>query len=144
MKITESMKDMVPSKTTVWTAVGASVLTIALGFTVGGWRTGNAAEQMAREAATAARVELAASVCAANFSATPAAFDQREEMLALPSFRQRSFVQEQAWALVPGETAVDRMAAERCAQIIADMEPEGLAVVDEVDEIPSEPEVDPG
>ena len=99
---------------------------------------------MATEAATAARVDLASQICLANFAATPAAFEQREEMLALSSFRQRAFVQEQPWALIPGETSVHRSVADRCAQLIAEMEPEAFAGLEEADEVPVQSEVDPG
>jgi hypothetical protein len=144
MNFSETMSKLFPSTSTIWTAVGAGAVTIAVGFGLGGWKTGGAAERMASEAATDARVELASGICVSNFAATPAAFQQREEMLALPTFRQRSFVQEQPWALLPGETSVDRAVAERCAQRIGELEPEGLAALEETDETPMEPEVDPG
>lgn len=115
MKHFEKLKILVPPGPFVWTAIGASVLTMAVGFTLVGWTTAGAAERLAREAAAAARLDLATQVCAANFAMTPAAFEQREEMLVLPSFRQASFVREQPWALMPGDTEVQRAVAERCA-----------------------------
>lgn len=136
--------DFTPTKGMLaWTAIGASVLTMALGFTWGGWTTGGSASQMAREAATTAHVELASTICAENFAADPTARAQQEEMLALSSFRQRSFVEEKPWALMPGETSVNRSVANLCAQRIAEMEPGSFAAADEtlvLDETP----VDPG
>ena len=73
----QSLRDFTPTKSTLaWTAVGASVLTMALGFTVGGWVTGGSADRMAAEAAIGAHTELAAQVCAANFVASPTAREQ--------------------------------------------------------------------
>ena len=141
----QRFKDFTPTKTMLaWTAVGASVLTMVLGFTWGGWVTGGGADKMAAEAATAAHVELASTVCATNFAATPTARAQQEEMLALSSYQQRGFVEKQPWALMPGETSVSRSVADTCARTIAEMEPGSLPTVEEAAVRVEETEVDPG
>ena len=144
MSFTETLKSKLPSSTTAWTAAGASLLTMAVGFTFVGWKTGGAAERMSNEAAGAARIDLASEICAANFVSTPAAFEQREELLALSVSRQRAFVQEQPWALLPGQTSVNRLVAERCAQLIKAMEPEALAALPGAEDETATLEVDPG
>ncbi len=78
---------------------------------------------MAQEAATGAYTELAAAVCATNFAASADTGTQRDELLALASHKQRTFVQEQQWALMPDEMKVTRPVAELCARKIAEMDP---------------------
>ena len=142
--ILSKFNDFTPSKGMLaWTAVGASALTMVLGFTWGGWTTGGSADQMARAAATGARVELASTICAANFVASPTARAQQEELLALAAYQQRGYVEKQPWALMPGETSVNRQVADSCAKTIAGMEPGTLAAAEEA-LVPGEPEVDPG
>jgi hypothetical protein len=139
----ESFRDYAPTKTTLaWTAAGASALTMALGFALGGWVTGGSAERMAAEAADGARAELAANVCAANFAASAVAAEQQQELLALASYRQRGFVQEQLWARMPGETEVNRQVADLCAKKIAAMGPESFAAAEAA--VVESSEVDPG
>lgn len=137
-------KNFTPTKGMLaWTAIGASVLTMVLGFTMGGWVTGGTANKMATDAGTVAHVELASNVCAANFAATPTARAQQDELLALASYQQRGFVEKQPWALMPGESAVGRGVAEACARTIAAMEPGSLPALAEA-AVQIETEVDPG
>ncbi|PQO22165.1 hypothetical protein C2I36_14440 [Rhodobacteraceae bacterium WD3A24] len=123
MSFIQNFKDYTPEKSTlVWTAVGASALTMAVGFMWAGWVTESSAEETAAEAAAAARAELAATICAENFRGTSVARAQYEEISELRGFRQRQFVEEQPWALMPGEQDVTRAAAERCAELIVAMD----------------------
>lgn len=150
MSFIQSMKDFTPTKTTLfWTAAGAGVLTIVLGFSYGGWKTGGAADEMARTAATAAHTELAARICVENFAADPQAIALRDEMMAAATSRQRSFVQERPWALMPGDSAAGRQVAELCARYITEMGDERLLAIEEASMVlpdTAEPvtEVDPG
>ncbi len=127
MRILQGFRDYAPSKAAlVWVAGGASVLTMVVGFTVGGWVTGGTAERMAQEARTGAQTELAAAICAANFRDTPTAWETQAELAGLSATRQRQFVLDQPWSQVPGAEAVRRAAAELCAREIARMDPAEL------------------
>ena len=144
MNLGRSFQDYHPKKSTLaWTAVGASVLTMVLGFSAGGWVTGGTAERMAATASTDARVELASRVCAANFVAASDARAQHDELAALSSYRQRSFVQQQPWALMPSESSVHQKVADLCARTIMAMEPDSLPPVEEAGLV-LEPKADPG
>lgn len=123
----QGLKDYAPTKAALaWTAVGASVLTVAAGFTLGGWVTGGGAERMAQEARLGGQAEVAAAVCAANFRDVPTAAETQAELASLNAFRQRQFVLDQPWAQVPGaEGEVRRSAAELCARLIGEMELDG-------------------
>lgn len=142
-----AIKDFTPTKGIVWTAIGASALTMVLGFTWGGWVTQGAANQSARQAATAAQVELASTICAANFMASPDARAQHAELVALSGFQQRGFVEKQPWALMPGETRANRQVADGCARLIAAMEPDTFASADDMVQeelLPEGTETNPG
>jgi hypothetical protein len=127
MSFLQGISDYTPTKTALaWAAGGASVLTMVVGFTLGGWVTGGSAERMAAEARTGGKAELAASVCAANFRMAPTAVSDHAELVRLSSMRQRQFVQDQPWAQVPGAEAVSRASAELCARIITQIDPAEL------------------
>ena len=127
MGLIESAKNYEPTmKAMVWTAVGASALTMAVGFFGLGWVTGGTAEDMAEDARSSAHSELAAAICAENFRTTPAALEQYREISDMSGFRQRQFVEDQPWALVPGADSVGRETAQLCASMITEMDPETL------------------
>lgn len=108
-----------PTKTiTFWIAVGAIVLTVVLGFTRGGWTTGKTATKMAETAAQSAVVARLAPICAAQSNADPQQAVKLEELNALSSFNRATFVEEQGWATMPGETAPDKRVARECARQI--------------------------
>ena len=89
----KTINDFAPTKKMVaWTAGGACVLTMSVTFTAGGWVTGATVGRMAQEAPTDAYTELAAAVCATNFAASAGTGAEREELLALVAYKQRSFV----------------------------------------------------
>jgi hypothetical protein len=121
----QSLKDYSPTKAALgWTAAGACALTIAVGFTLGGWVTGGGAERMVQEARMDAQAHLAAAVCAENFRAYPTAAAKQAEITGLTTMRQRQFVLDQPWSQVPGaEGAVRRASAEICARMIGQMDP---------------------
>lgn len=140
MGLIENAKNYQPTmKAMVWTAVGASALTMAVGFFGLGWVTGSTAEGMAEDARSSAHAELAAAICAENFRTSPAALEQYQELTDMSGFRQRQFVEDQPWALVPGADSIGRNAAELCASMITEMDPETLPsqAADDASEAPT-------
>src|SRR3546814_11459994 len=66
--ISQRWGDFRPSKTMLlWSCVVCIGLTMLLGFTWGGWVTGETAKEMTESAAEDARAELAAAVCVDRF-----------------------------------------------------------------------------
>lgn len=105
-----------PSKTmTFWIALGAIVLTLVLGFTRGGWTTAATAENMAETSAQSAVVARLTPICMAQFDADSQSAVKLEELKEIGSFRRATFVQDQGWATMPGETAPDKRVASECA-----------------------------
>ena len=98
-----------------WIAIVVIVLTIFLGFTRGGWTTGTSAEEMAEKSAQSAVVARLAPICVAQFNADGQGTAKLTELKALSSYKRATFVTEQGWATMPGETAPDKQVASACA-----------------------------
>lgn len=127
MGIVQNIKDYRPTKAALaWTAGGAAVLTMAIGFTLGGWVTGGTAQDMANRAAVSAHAELAAAICVDNFARMDTARAQHGELAELSALRQRQFVEGADWAMLPGGTSLDRQAATLCASQIVALDPDML------------------
>jgi hypothetical protein len=121
--MSQRFADYRPSKTVLfWSCAGCVVATMILGFTWGGWVTGGTAGELAEDAATQARAQVAATVCVEKFMATDDAHPQLASLKEIRSSWQREdFVEEGGWATVAGKDYDD--AAELCAERLIDMEP---------------------
>ena len=108
-----------PTKTiTFWIAVGAVVLAMILGFTRGDWTTGANATKMAEASAQSAVLARLAPICVAQFNADSQWAVNLEELKAVSTFQRATFVKEQGWATMPGETAPDDRVASECTKQI--------------------------
>jgi hypothetical protein len=141
--IRQRWDDLQPSKTMlVWSCVGSVVVALVVGFTWGGWVTGGTARGMAETAGAESRYELASVICVERFMAAP---DARAQLTALKaidsSFRQRQFIEEGGWALMPGRDQAARQAADLCARVLANLEIEELdELVEPAAGVEAEPE----
>lgn len=127
MGLMQKWNDFTPTKSMVgWAAVGACVLTVGVGFSVGGWVTGSTAQQMADEAAATSHAELASVICVDRFRQSETARAQYQEIVDLSSFRQRQYVEEAEWSRLPGGVELNRQSATLCANQIAELDPEEL------------------
>lgn len=120
--------DLQPSKTLlVWSCIGTAVATIVVGFVWGGWVTGGTASDMAETAGDEGRYELASVICVEKFLAAPDAQAQLVEFQAISSaYRQRQFIEEGGWAVMPNKDAAARQSADLCAKVLAVLEPDTL------------------
>ncbi len=109
-----------PSKTLmVWSWVACVALTMAIGFTWGGWVRGATARDMAATAAEEALVKHLAPVCFGQFKRDPAREKKREELLALSEYDWSDYVTKQGWANMPGGGSPDSKVADACARLVA-------------------------
>ncbi|NGO56115.1 hypothetical protein [Allomesorhizobium camelthorni] len=112
-----------PSKTLwFWSLAGISVLTMILGFTVGGWTTGGGAAVMAELAAREARSTLAASLCVQNFVSTEGAAEQLAALKEASTWERDTFIEDGGWAMLAGMEDTIPGAAELCAKELVAME----------------------
>ena len=95
-------------------AVAAIVLTIIVGFNLGGWVTGSAAKTMSSDAV----VQRMSSICVAQFNQDPGKAQKLTELKELRAYRRDDYVQEQGWATIPGEDEPDGKVAVECAKLL--------------------------
>src|SRR5712691_4132080 len=82
-------------------AVGA-VATMFMGFYWGGWVTGGAAKEMARQNATTALVSALAPVCVDKFQRSADAATNMTELKKASAWQQSSFIEKGGWATFSG------------------------------------------
>jgi hypothetical protein len=125
--------DLQPSKTMlVWSCLGSVVVALVVGFTWGGWVTGGTAREMAGEAGSTSRYELASVICVEKFLAAPDAQAQLTELKAIDSsYRQRQFIEAGGWATMPSKDKPARQTAELCAKVLANLDLEELKAGEE-------------
>ncbi|MAU00018.1 MAG: hypothetical protein CL608_22985 [Anaerolineaceae bacterium] len=103
--------------TTFWIAVVAIIITLYFGFSRGGWTLGSSAQTMADRAAEDAVVERLAPICVAQFNQDPLNAEKLAELQVLTtSTRRTTYVKDQGWATMPGETDPDNQVAAECAR----------------------------
>ena len=121
--------DLQPSKTLlVWSCLGSVAVALVVGFSWGGWVTGGTARSMAETAGEQGRYELASVICVDKFLAAPDAGVQLTAFQGIDSaFRQRQFIEEGGWAMMPDTETTARQSADLCAKVLAALDPAGLA-----------------
>ena len=118
--------DLQPSKTMLfWSCAGSVAVALVVGFTWGGWVTGGTARDMAETAGDESRWELASVICVEKFLAAPDAQAQLVDLKAIDSsYRQRQFIEEGGWAVMPSKDEATRQAADLCAKVLTNLEVE--------------------
>ena len=105
-----------PKSSLFWAFLAGVVLTIAIGFYWSGWVTGGTAQQMATTAAQDAVVQRLTSICVAQFNQDAERDARLSEFKGLSTFQRTTFVRNQGWATMPGETQPDRRVVDECAR----------------------------
>lgn len=106
-----------PSKVTYfWSCVGCVIATIVIGFAWGGWVTGGTAHKMAESAASDARVQLAAAVCANRFMQAPDAKARLASLKKSDYWSRDDVLEKGGWLALAGMKEPIDGAAELCAE----------------------------
>ncbi|TWC78325.1 hypothetical protein FB593_1129 [Rhizobium sp. SJZ105] len=110
-----------PTKTLwIWSMIGISVVTMVVGFTVGGWTTGGNATLMANTAAKDAKSEIVSSICVQKFASSADAAKNLVTLKETSSWQRDDFIEKGGWVNIAGVDKVDG-AADLCAKTLADM-----------------------
>jgi hypothetical protein len=108
-----------PTKTAVfWSWIASVILTMIIGFAWGGWVTGGTARSLAEDMAEEAVAERLAEICVVQFNQDPEKDRKLEELKNASSYQRRSYVQDQGWAIMPGEEALDRKVVDECVKLL--------------------------
>jgi len=98
--------------------VACIILTMIIGFSLGGWVTGGTAQRTAEEMAEMAVVDRLAAFCVAQFKQDPEKDKKLKELKGKSSWDQGDYVQKQCWATMAGEKRPDKEVAEECAKLL--------------------------
>jgi len=111
-----------PSKT-LWLCSlgGVAVLTVAVGFVLGGWVAGGTAQRMAAEAAAAARARLVAEVCVERYISADRFASRFAELKDAGTFKREDIIAEGRWTDLPGVEEPVGNAARLCANELVRM-----------------------
>src|SRR5579871_5660714 len=85
-----------------WSCAACALATIIVGFSWGGWVTGGTAEKMSGTAASTARAELAATMCASRFMSGPDNVAQLAALKASDSWNRDGLIDKGGWTTLPG------------------------------------------
>ena len=99
-----------------WSAVGGAIITMYVGFNVGGWMTNGAAEAMAKESAATAVAERLGTICVAQFNRDTAKSQKIIEMKDKDAWENGRYIDKQSWAIMPGEEKPESGVADACAK----------------------------
>ena len=112
-------EDYRASKATLfWSCAAASILTMVVGFTWGGWVTGGTAQEMTH----LARRNLAATFCVNRFLADSDAATQHAAFMEISDWQRDEFIQEGGWAKMPALERPLAGVADLCADKLAKVE----------------------
>ena len=101
-----------------WISLAMIAGTMLVGFTWGGWVTGNTAQRTATTMANDAVVQRLSSICVAQFQQDPAKDEKLAELMAASSYQRGNYVKEQGWATMPGEEKPETKVADACAKLL--------------------------
>ena len=122
--IRQDWKDYNPTKTTLfWLCIASVALTIFVGFKWGGWVTGGSARDVAAQAKSQGRAELAAAVCVDRFMTASDAQAQLASFNQVASWMRRRHLEEAGWVTLPGSDKPVAAAGELCATQLAAVKP---------------------
>jgi hypothetical protein len=99
-----------------WGAVGGSLLTMYVGFNVGGWMTNGNAEVMAKETAAIAVAERLGTICVAQYNRDTAKSQKLIEMKDKDTWEKGRYIDTQSWAIMPGDEKPDNGVSDACAK----------------------------
>ena len=100
----------------LWGAVGGALLTVYVGFNYGGWMTKGTAEAMAKETAATAVAERLGRICVAQFNRDTAKSRKLIEMKGKDAWENGRYIDQQNWAIMPGEEKPESGVADACAK----------------------------
>lgn len=120
----QDWKDYNPTKTMLfWLCIASVGLTIFVGFKWGGWVTGGGAREMATQATSKGRAEMAAAVCVDRFMKAPDAQAQLVSFNQVATWMRRRHLEEAGWVTLPGSDRPVAAAGELCATHLAAVKP---------------------
>jgi len=82
-----------------WGLVVGAVITMIIGFAVGGWTTSSTTKTMTEEAVLASQ----AAICVAQFMKAPNHEENLKELEKLDSWKRTEYIEKGGWDKMPGQ-----------------------------------------
>ena len=101
-----------------WSWIASIVLTIVIGFTLGGWVTGANALKLAETVTEAAVAERLGAICVHQFNQDPERDQKLEELIETGRYERPGYVRDQGWATMPGEEEPDDEVVDECVRLL--------------------------
>ena len=95
----------------VWGLICGAVITIIIGFALGGWTTATTTQKMSEEAVLASH----AAICVAQFMKQPNHEEKLKELGELSSYQRADFIEKGGWDIMPGQEKADYGVSRACA-----------------------------
>lgn len=102
----------------IWSAIGGAVLTMVIGFSVGGWVLGGTSLKDGKEMAREAVTDRLAPLCLAQFNLDPEKEQKYQEMVGMSFWEKTGYIEEQGWSTIPFESESDNQVARKCSSLI--------------------------
>ena len=114
------MKLPVETKPALWGIAGGAIAAAIVGFSWGGWVTGNTAAANATQRADAAVVVALAPVCVERFQRATDVSANLAALTKVDSWSRGDFIEKGGWATMPGSKAPEPMSAvaKACALLL--------------------------
>jgi hypothetical protein len=103
----------------LWGAAAGTVVTMSLGFYLGGWQTTSSANQMANELSEKRVVAALAPFCVDRFRKLADATQSAELLKLTAGYERSSFLEKGGFASSPGSTEANWGVARACGDLLA-------------------------
>lgn len=101
-------------------AIVGAIATMIIGFSQGGWYTGNSAELLADQKSKIAVIDALIPICISQQQLDPDATAKLGQLVAMKtSYEQRDFVMKTGWATMPAADQPNRDLAAACAETLS-------------------------
>ena len=117
--IDQFRKSRPSKKATLFLMLAAAALTAIAGFNWGGWLTTDAARQMVSVGSQEAVLLRLAPMCVAQFNLDANKTVKLDALKAITTpWERASYIKDQGWATLPGETMPDNGVADACTALL--------------------------
>ena len=95
----------------VWGLICGAVISITIGFALGGWSTSGSTQKISDEAVLASQ----AAICVAQFMKEPNHKEKLKELAELKSYERAKSIEEGGWDKMPGQEKSNYTVGRACA-----------------------------
>ncbi len=103
----------------LWGAAGGAVVTMSLGFYLGGWQTTSSANRMANELSQTNVIAALAPFCVDRFRKSADAVQSAELLKLTTGYERSSFLEKGGFTSLPGSTEANWGVARACGDLLA-------------------------